>query len=227
MKPEGPFAIPMAWLGGAHLAHVVSVEDKENLSRVQVTIIAPDADDKARLWARVAVPFAGDNYGAFFIPDVGEEVLVVFLGGDPRFPVVIGSLWNGKTGIPEQIGGKSVDRWTLTGRAGTRIAIVEEESGQEKVEIETPGGVTATLTDAQGGSITFEAAGNTLTMDTQGVSIQTGGKFSVDASQINMSAGQTKVDSAMATFTNTVKCETLILTTTVSSTYTPGAGNIW
>ncbi len=225
--PSGPFATPGAWLAGAHLAKVVSVQDPQSLSRVQVTLLGPDADGEAPLWARVAVAFAGDNRGAFLIPDVGDEVLVLFAGNDVRHPIVVGALWNGSTAVPEQIGGDRVDRWTITGKAGTRIAIVEEGSSQEKVEIETPGGATATLTDASGGSVKLEVGGHTITMDNQGVSIQTSSKVKVDASQIEMTAGQFTVNAGFAKFSGVVKCETLITNSVVATSYTPGAGNVW
>ena len=227
MKPTGPFATPASWMAGAHLGRVLSVQDPLGLSRVQLTLLGADADGEAPLWARVAVPFAGDNRGAFLIPDVGDEVLVLFIGNDPRYPVVVGGLWNGSISVPEQIGSDRIDRWTITGKAGTRVAIIEESSGQEMVEIETPGGVTATLTDASGGSIKLKAAGSTVTIDSQGVSIQTGGKFSVTANQINMTAGQVKVQTGLADFSHVIKCQTVQTPAVVSTSYTPGAGNIW
>ena len=227
MKLQHPFATPTAWWSGAQLAKVVSVQDPQNLSRVQVQLLGPDADDDARIWARVAVPFAGDNYGAFLIPDVDQEVLVLLIAGDARAAVVVGALWNGATGIPETIGGQSVDRWTLTGKNGTRIAIVESGSGQEKVEIETPAGVKATLTDEAGGKITLEAAGNTITMDTQGVSVDASAKVSISAGQVEVSAGQVTVDAGLSQFSGVVRCDTLVATTVVGTTYTPGAGNVW
>jgi len=219
---------PRWWLYGAHIGTVISVVDPDSRSRVQVQIMGGDADGGALLWARVAVPFAGDNRGAFLIPDVGDEVLVVFIGGDPRFPVVAGALWNGQTSVPESIGGNRIDRWTLTGKNGTRIAIVESASGQEKVELETPNGVKATLTDASGGSITLDTgAGTTITADTSGVGINTSSTVSVQASSASVSAGTVSVDSAMTTFSGAVQCQTLIATSVVSSSYTPGAGNVW
>jgi uncharacterized protein involved in type VI secretion and phage assembly len=227
MMLQSPFATPVGWWSGAQLARVVSVQDPQSLSRVQVQLLGPDADDEAPIWARVAVPFAGDNHGAFLIPDVDQEVLVLLVGGDARAAVVVGALWNGATGIPETIGGQNVDRWTLTGKNGTRIAIVEASSGQEKVEIETPAGVKATLTDEAGGKITLEAAGNTITMDTQGVSVQAGAKVSVTAGQVEVSAGQVSVNAGLSQFSGVVRCDTLVATTVVGTTYTPGAGNVW
>ena len=77
---------------GSYLAEVVSVQDPEGLSRVQIRLLSFDRVEQqdAEIWARVAVPFAGDNRGAFMIPDVGDEVLVVFTNGDTRFPWQIG-----------------------------------------------------------------------------------------------------------------------------------------
>ena len=227
MTALGPFATPAWWLSGAQIARVTSVQDPESLARVQVQLLAPDADGEARVWARVAVPFAGADRGAFLIPDVEDEVLVVFVGGDSRSPVVVGGLWNGAQSPPETLSGDRVDRWTITGKAGTRIAIVEEASGQEQVVIETPGGVTATLSDEAGGKITLEAAGNTVTLDTQGVTVEAAAKVKVTAAQVEVSAGMVKVDAGMSQFSGVVKCDTLIATNVVGTSYSPGAGNVW
>ncbi len=150
------------------LATVVNVKDPENRNRVQVRLYNADGvtDQDGPIWARVAVPFAGGNRGAFFIPDVGDEVAVAFLGGDPRAAIVIGSLWNGQDSAPETIGGsgQSVDRWTITGKAGTRIAIVEQPASSATITFSTPGGLTGTLTD-EDGSIEFSNTENTSVQD--------------------------------------------------------------
>ena len=211
-----------------HLAKVVSVQDPDNLARVKVKLLTIDGDGDAEIWARVAVPFAGSSRGALFIPDVDDEVLVSVLAGDSRFPIVVGGLWNGGAKPPEQFGGDRVDRWTITGKAGTRIAIVEQSSGSAKIEFKTPNGVTGTLTDESGGSIKFEdTAGNSITIDTQGISLQAASKVKVQAGQVEVQAGMVKVDAGMSTFSGIVKCDVLQATTVIASTYTPGAGNIW
>jgi len=220
------FNPPPDWLRGCQLARVTSVQDPDQLARVKVRLLAPDPDGNAEIWARVAVPFAGADRGALFIPDVDDEVIVTFVAGDSRFPIVLGGLWNGGAQPPEQFSGANVDRWTITGKAGTRIAIVEE-NGQSKIEFKTPGGTTGVLTDEGGGKIEFKSGANTITMDSQGISVQASGKVSVQAGQVNVSAGMVKVDAGMAKFSGVVQCSTLIATTVVASTYTPGAGNVW
>jgi uncharacterized protein involved in type VI secretion and phage assembly len=218
----------------AYLAKVVGVKDPDNLNRVQVRIYNCDgnADEDAPVWARVAVPFAGNNKGAFLFPDTNDEVLVVFLSGDPRFPVVIGGLWNGSDAAPDQFGGSgdSVDRWTFTGKNGTKVAIVEERSGQETIKFSTPGGQKGTLTDESGGRIELtQSGGNSIKLDTQGIAINAPtGKVTVQAaSQVEVTAAQVKVNAAMSDFSGIVKCDVLQATTVISTTYTPGAGNIW
>jgi uncharacterized protein involved in type VI secretion and phage assembly len=181
-------------------------------------------------WARVAVPFAGANRGAFLLPDVGDEVLVAFLQGEARHPIVIGGLWNGRAQAPETLGGSGerVDRWTLVGKNGTRIAMVEESNGQETISLTTPGQVSGTLTASSGGKIEFKIPGTSITLDTSGVAIKTGLKVQVQAStQVEVSCPQVNVNAAMSNFSGIVKCDVLQATTVIASTYTPGAGNIW
>ena len=222
---------PVEVFGATYVAEVVSVQDPDNLSRVQVRLPNFDgiADQDAPVWARVAVPFAGKKRGAFMLPDVGDEVLVSFINRDPRFPVVIGSLWNGNDAPPETLGGAGdkIDRWTIVGKAGTRIAIVEEVSGQAVISFKTPNGASGELTDKSGGKIEFKVAGITITADSSGVSVQSPAKVKVQATQVEVSAGMVTVNAGMSKFSGVVKCDVLQATTVISSTYTPGAGNVW
>lgn len=232
MLTQSLFDLPVASVYNAsYLATVVSVKDPDNRTRVQVRLLNFDGVDgqDGPVWARVAVPFAGNNMGAFMLPNVDDEVLVTFLNGDPRLPIIVGGLWNGSATAPEQLGGSGdrVDRWTIVGKAGTRIAIVEETSGQEKILLTTPGGVSAEFTDTSGGKIEFKAAGNTITIDSSGVSVQAPSQVQVQAGQVKVSAGMVQVDAAMSKFSGVVQCDTLIATTVVGTTYTPGAGNVW
>ena len=211
------------------LALVVSVQDPQRLSRVQVRLYAFDglSGQDAPIWARVAVPFAGDNRGAFLLPNVGDEVLVSFVNGDPRLPIVVGGLWNGHDKPPEQLPGGEVDRWTIVGKEGTRIAIIEESASTATIKLSTPGGVTAEFTDKGGGRCQINAGGSTVTIEGGGITLKTGAKVKVEATMVEVKAGMVNVDASMSKFSGVVQCDTLIATTTVATTYTPGAGNVW
>jgi len=227
VNTRGRYAVADSWRAGVHLAIVIAVDDPQSLGRVQVKLPAIDPEGDAPIWARVAVPFAGDNYGAFFIPDVDTEVLVAFTAGDTGAPVVIGNLWNGKAAVPEQIG-TEVDRWTLTGKAGTRIAIVESGPGQEMVEIETPTGVKATITDSGGGEITLKTSTETVKLSPAGIKATSASTVEVrGASMVNVIAPFVQVDSPFTYVKGLLYCETLITNSVISPSYTPGAGNVW
>ncbi len=67
----------------------------DKLGRVRVQFhwdVAGKPDDTSSCWVRVAQAWAGAGFGAQFIPRVGMEVLVAYLGGDPDRPVVVGCL---------------------------------------------------------------------------------------------------------------------------------------
>lgn len=217
--------------GGSYLAKVVAVNDPEGIGRVQIRLFSfdgPDSQDAA-LWARVAAPFAGDNRGGFFIPDVDDEVLVTFVNGDPRQPIVIGGLWSGSAAVPETLGGSgdSVDRWTITGKAGTRIAIVEEQASSATISFTTPGGVSGELTDTGGGKIEFTIGGTTVTYDNQGVTINTSMNVKVQATMVDITASMVTVNAGMSKFSGVVQADSIITNSIISASYTPGAGNIW
>ncbi len=214
---------------GVYAAQVTDVADREGTGRVQVRLLSCDgfASQDSLIWARVAVPFSGSNYGAYFIPNVNDEVLVAFLNGDPRFPIVIGSLWHGNAKAPETLPGQEVDRWTITGKEGSRIAIVETSAADAKITLTTPGSISGEFTAAGGGKIELKTPSGTVKIEQSGITIETQGNLTVRASQVDLTAGQVNVNSAMAVFSGTVQCTSLMATSVVSGSYSPGAGNVW
>lgn len=226
-----PFETPeIPPLARCHLGQVVDVSRISQSGKLSVRLLTYDGvtSQDAAIEARLVVPFAGDGRGAFFVPDVGDEVLVEFVNADSRQAVVVGALWSGRRRVPESLGGAGdrVDRWSFQGRYGTRVAIIEEDRSRCTIELRTAGGVRATLTDENGGKIELEAAGSTLTIDSQGVAIATGNRISMDASQFDVSAGQVSISSAVSQIAGLTLCDFVQTGTAVASTYTPGAGNI-
>jgi phage baseplate assembly protein gpV len=94
------------------------------------------------------------------------------------------------------------------------------------LHVRTPGGLEIHLDDAAG-RITIAGPGSTITVDATGVTIQAAAKVEVDASVIELTAGSLRVDAGMARFSGVVQCDALVTNSVVSSSYTPGAGNIW
>jgi hypothetical protein len=86
---------------GVMVGKVINPADPLMLGRVQVQLPFIDSLDMSP-WARVAVPMAGMLHGSYFIPNVGDEVLVAFEHGDVNVPYIIGSLWNAMAPPPLQ-----------------------------------------------------------------------------------------------------------------------------
>lgn len=69
-------------------------KDPEKLGRVRVQF--DWGLDTASPWIRMVMPHTGDNRGFYFVPEIGDEVMVGFEMGNPDYPYVIGSLFNGE-----------------------------------------------------------------------------------------------------------------------------------
>ena len=216
------------WLDSAYLARVVDIADPEGRNRVQVRLLAFDDTDTqdAPLWARVVCPFAGNERGAFLMPDVDDEVLVVFLQGDPRHPLVLGGLWSGAAAAPAELGDEGNRYKRIRSKNGV-VVTLDDQQGQEQLVMETPAGQRVTLADGPGTITLEDGNGNQVVMDSSGISITAAAEVNVDAAKVNVTAGMVKVDSAIADFSGIVKCQVVQATSVVGTTYTPGAGNIW
>jgi uncharacterized protein involved in type VI secretion and phage assembly len=225
---NGQAQVRQRWYG-VYPAVVQSIDDPDQQGRVRIRLPwSPDSEGVGyEAWARLATMMAGAERGTWFIPDIGDEVLVICEGGDPRRPYVIGSLWNGQDAPPEQMdSGEENNVKAIVSRNDIRITL-DDTDGQETVTVETPGGQTIVLEDGPGRVEISDSNGNSMTMESAGISLTTSGKLSVDAATITMSAGMVTVDAGMAKFSGVVKSETVITNAVISSSYTPGAGNIW
>lgn len=212
---------------GVYPAVVADNQDPDGQGRVKVRLpwAADTGDQEYAVWARLATLMAGNERGSFFIPDEGDEVLVAFAGGDPRQPFVMGSLWNGKDAPPAAID-RDNNKKVLRSRNGLKITL-DDTDGQESVIIETPGAQTITLKDGPGELELKDSNGNTIHFESSGITIQSSSPVQVTAAQVKLSASMVQVDAGMSKFSGVVQCDTLITNSVVSTSYTPGAGNVW
>ena len=222
-------AAERARLYGAYPATVTDVRDPDSQGRVKVRLPwMPDNEGGGYdVWARLATMMAGANRGTWFIPDVGDEVLVVFEGGDARRPYVVGALWNGKDSPPEQMDGAGNNsKKSITSRRDIRITLDDTEGG-ETLTLKTPMGQTIEMKD---GGITIEikdVSGNSVKLEPSGITVTAAAQVKVQCATMEVSAGMVTVNAGMSKFSGVVQCDTLISNAVISASYTPGAGNIW
>jgi uncharacterized protein involved in type VI secretion and phage assembly len=214
---------------GIYPALVSDIRDPDGAGKVKVTLPwSPDTgSDRYEAWARVATLMGGNNRGSWFIPDVNDEVLVAFEAGDPRRPYVLGGLWNGQDAPPQSMDGAGRNNLKiLRSRNGVKITL-DDTNGRETFIAETPGGQKITLQDGPGTIEIADSNGNSVKLQPSGITVNTSAKLTFTASQVEISAGMVTVNSGMSTFSGVVQANTVICTSIVSSSYTPGAGNIW
>lgn len=214
---------------GVYPALVSDIKDPDGQGRVKVTLPwSPDTgSERYEAWARLATMMGGNNRGSWFIPDVNDEVLIGFEGGDPRRPYVVGGLWNGSDSPPDSMDGAGNNyRKVLRSRNGVKITL-DDTDGQEKFIVETPGGQKITLKDGPGSVEIDDSNGNSAKMEASGITITASAKVTIYASTMEISAGMVTVNAGMSKFSGVVQCDTLISNSVISASYTPGAGNIW
>lgn len=132
--------------GGVYIGIVTSNHDPENQGRIKL-VFPWMADAVESHWARVATLYAGDDRGWYFMPEVGDEVLVAFEHGDLNHPFVIGSLWNGQDPLPEP--------GHPDGENNHKV--IETRSGHKLTWDDTPGAEKISLVDS--------STNNRLTID--------------------------------------------------------------
>lgn len=176
------------------------------------------------LWVRVATLMAGDRSGSWFMPDIDDEVLVACDAYDSNLGYVVGALWSDAHRPPETMQAGNYKK-VLRSRNGVEVAL-NDQDGQESFVIKTPGGQKVMLRDGPGSVEISDSNGNTLRLETSGITVTSSATVHVQASTVKISCGMLTVDSGMSKFFGVVQCDTMISNNVVSASYTPGAGNV-
>jgi len=183
---------------GVVVGLVTNNQDPENLSRVKVKFPwLSDTDESA--WARVATPMAGNQRGICFLPEVNDEVLVMFEQGDVRVPYVVGALWNGKDAPPVLNDDGQNNVRIIKSRSG-HVVKLNDADGKETIEIidkSTKNSVVIdtaknTVTVTSDKDITLSAPKGTIKLDAQKVEIASSEATQVKAGgNMNLESGAT------------------------------------
>lgn len=171
-------------------ALVTDVNDPQKLGRVKLKFPWFDSDMETE-WCRVRQFYAGNKYGAFFIPEVGDEVLVSFIHGDMRLPIILGGLYNGKD-KPPSFRANDKDEKMIQTKGNHRI-ILDDTKNKKKITIIDANGDNSIVIDTEANSITIKSSKGKLIFEgKQGVEINSGAGIDVKAkTSIKVEASQT------------------------------------
>ena len=172
---------------GVVVGVVTNNQDPENMHRVKVRFPWLSNEVESN-WARVAAPMSGNDRGTYFLPEVGDEVLVAFEHGQVDHPFVLGSLWNGKDTPPESNANGENNHRTIKSRSG-HVLRFNDKSGNETIEIIDKTGSNKIVIDSANNSITIEAksditiksATGKLTMQANGIEMKSQMGISAEA----------------------------------------------
>lgn len=159
-------------------------EDPNKQFMIQVAVPTMQAGT-GTVWARLASYYGSDGVGSFFLPEVGDEVILGFLDNDPSHPLVLGSLYSSKRAPPYQIGAENNTKAIVT-RSKLKIEFDEEK---KVVTVLTPAGNKAVLDDDAKTITLLDETGNKLTLAPGGITLDSPkdialsakGKLTIDA----------------------------------------------
>lgn len=109
--------------------------------------------DQPSAWAPVVAPMAGQDRGLWFMPEVGDEVMVAFEQGDFDHPFVLGYLWNGVDTPPSN---EPQERVIVT--PGGHELRFHDKDGAKQVQLKTSSGLKVLL-DEVAKTISLETPG--------------------------------------------------------------------
>jgi uncharacterized protein involved in type VI secretion and phage assembly len=235
----------MSKIPGVVTGVVKSVKDPDQQGRVQISLPYLGGQNDST-WAPVATLMSGGGRGSWFMPEVGDEVLVAFNQEDVAHPYIIGFLWNGQdkpptSGISEKVrrlrtvSGHQIDfddidgeeKITITTKGGHQIQM-NDTPGSEGVSITTTGKQQIQLKDMPA-SITIQTAEQSQVVISDvppGISIMApSGMLTINCLVANVTASALNVSAPITIFDGVVQAQTVIATAVVASAYTPAPGD--
>lgn len=140
---------------GIVVGEVVDNYDSERAGRVCVSIHTRDSEANIIKWARVALPYMGNEWGMYFFPEVGDQVLVAFDGGNIERPYVIGSIPKDADTFLKKSKHEKNKKKRIVTKNGNAIEITDGTSEDEMAEVPS----VPSATDVAGGGELAGGAG--------------------------------------------------------------------
>lgn len=156
---------------------VVQQLDQDPHGEYYVKVSIPVAQSSDGVWARLATWYASQGIGAFFIPEVGDEVVLGFLNNDPSHPVILGSVYSSARQPPYELTAENMTKAIVT-KGQLRI---EFDDDKHVFTIRTPKGNTIVLSDDSQSIQVTDQNKNTVTLDREGITLDSAGDISMKA----------------------------------------------
>jgi len=133
---------------GLVLAEVVDIKDPQKLNRVKCHVLTDEKGNESD-WCYVMAPLAGKEHGIEFMPDVGDMVVLGYIGGDRQRPLVLGCLWNSDIKMPYPVqDGKNIN-FAVKTPIGIEVLMTGEKKDEAKLTVKTPAETVLDIDDKE------------------------------------------------------------------------------
>lgn len=184
---------------GVSVGVVSQNHDPEGLGRVKVRFPWRENPDESH-WARIAVPMAGKNRGTWFLPEVGDEVLVACDAERIEHPYVLGALWNGQEPPPETNSDGRNDIRKIRSRSGHEI--IFDDGARGRIDIHLSDNKRQVLLDPDGIVIKDDGGNEIEIKSLPGtITIKSNSKLSIQSKVIDIKADASMTLQATGTLT--------------------------
>lgn len=197
-RPDVVAPTAAGWVPGAaglQVGIVVKVaDDPQGEQRVQVRLPVLGTAN-APIWARLMQPYASKGFGAFFLPEVGDEVVIGYFNDDPANPTILGSLYSSNR-TPPYPPAPANDTKAIVTRSTARIEINDADI---VITVATPAKNQIVISDKEKTITLSDETGNTIVTGPSGIALRSPkditlnatGAISLDAVQgVTVTAGQ-------------------------------------
>ncbi|WP_348799258.1 type VI secretion system tip protein VgrG [Flavobacterium adhaerens] len=163
---------------GLHVGIVTQLEsDPNGEDRILVKIPIINKDEQG-IWCRVASLDAGDKRGAFFRPEIEDEVIVGFINEDPNNAIVLGMLHSSAKPAPITASDNNDEKGFVT-RSEMKLLFDDKK---KSINIETPAGKKIVMDEDAGTIVIEDENSNVITIDSNGIKMESAGKIELIAS---------------------------------------------
>ena len=134
--------------------------------RVLVTVPVLELESDG-VWARLLGFYGSNSFGAFFIPEIGDEVVLAYFNDDPAHPVILGSLYSSKNAPPYTLEAANNTKAIVT-RCKARIEFNDED---KVITLSTPGKNSIVISDKDQSIVLTDQNNNKVTLDSSGITL--------------------------------------------------------
>jgi len=193
LLPEAAGQLPP--INGLQTGKVKQV-DQDPEGEFRILVVLPLLQNDANgVWARLSSFYASNSIGAVFFPEIGDEVIVGFMNNDPRYPVILGSVYSKSLPPAYQPDAANSIKGIVT-HSKLQLSFNDRD---KTLQLQTPGGHSLTLDDKSGSVTIKDSNGNSVTLSKSGIDLSSASNLNISATHditITSSAGNLTMKAA-------------------------------